>query len=79
MHEYRVGDFIYIPSSELGKRYGKGKIVSVWFDKIAVDFSGHLGHYTLSNHPIIPATFLGMEVVLDDTIPENEFHIKFNK
>lgn len=49
---YNIGDLVDIPSSDLGKIYGFGKILAVWSDKIAVNFSGHLGHYTISNHII---------------------------
>lgn len=75
----KVGDPIYIPTSNLGCKYGIGKIVAIWSNKISVDFSGHLGQYTVDKHDIIPAEIFGMKVVLDETIPKDEMHIKFGK
>jgi hypothetical protein len=76
---FKVGDFVSVPTSVLGKKYGVGKILAIWFDKMSIDFSGHLGNYTMSKHTIIPVEFFGMDVVLDETIPKNEIHLKFKE
>lgn len=79
MTEYKIGEDVTIPTSYLGAKYGVGKIISIWADgnRMAVDFSGHLGHYTVSDHKIHKAiNVFGFTFVEDDTIPENEIHIK---
>lgn len=79
--EYKRGDVVSIPTSTLGKLYGNGEVVAAWADKIAVDFSGHLGQYTIGNHTVklMETEFLGMKVVIDETIPVDEIHVKFVK
>lgn len=52
--KYKVGEEVTIPTSELGNKYGIGVIKAIWSNRIAVDFSGHLGYYTISQHDIIP-------------------------
>lgn len=58
MSEYKVGDLVYINTSDLGKVYGLGEVKAIWADKISVDFSGHIGHYTISQHEIKKAGIL---------------------
>lgn len=73
----KTGRYVEIPSSNLGKTHGIGKIIARWGDTIAVDFRGHRGHYTISKHTIIPiAEVMGMKLYVDTSIPENEIHIK---
>lgn len=78
MTEYKVGQEVTIPKSELGAKYGIGKIVAVWGGKMAVDFKGHLGHYTIEKNEIYNVvTFSGIKLALDSNIPENEIHVRY--
>lgn len=74
--EFKVGDLVVVPTSHLGKLYGAGQIVAIWSDRIAVNFSGHLGHYSISSHKINHASIMGIKNVIDEMIPKNEIHIK---
>lgn len=51
----KINSKVKIPTSILGLN-GKeiGTVTAIWQDgnKIAVDFDGHLGHYTVSKHEI---------------------------
>lgn len=49
---YKLSEWVEIPTSELSKQFGKGKIVEIYGTTIAVDFQGHIGKYTVSNHEI---------------------------
>lgn len=77
--EFEVGDEVYIPSSNLGKTYGIGKITAIWSGIMAVDFSGHLGHYTIAKHILVkPLEILpGIEVHIDPSLNPNEYYFKF--
>ena len=75
----KVNDLVEIPTSNLGKEYGFGKVVRKWHNTIQVDFAGNLGQYTVSKHTILPVkvgSFNNMEVYTDSSIPLNEIHIK---
>lgn len=52
MSDYKAGDEVTIPSSHLGSEYGIGKIIAIWNGKMKVDFSGHIGIYTIDKHTI---------------------------
>lgn len=78
MSEFKVDQEVTIPSSDLGSRYGIGKIVAIWSNKIAVDFSGHLGHYTIENHEIYPVkTIMGVKFAVDTAVPDDEIHVRY--
>lgn len=51
--ELKIWDRVKIPTSELGKKGNIGEILSIWNGKISVNFSGKIGHYTLSKHEVI--------------------------
>ena len=77
--EFKAGDIVSIPSSNLGKTYGLGRVTAVWNGIMAVDFSGHLGQYTIAKHVIVkPAEILpGITIHIDETLGPNEFYFKF--
>lgn len=51
-NELKIGRIVEIPSSNLGKMYGQGVITAYFGGTIQVNFSGHLGQYTISKHEI---------------------------
>lgn len=80
MTEYKAGDEITIPTSYLGSKYGIGKVISVWADgkKMAVDFKGHVGHYTVENHKIHRAIEVyGFKIGIDERVPKDQVLIKY--
>lgn len=71
-----VGDWVKVPNSSLSKRYGIGQVIASWHDTVQIDFSGHLGQYTVSKHDFERAEFLGMKIHIDETLPINEIQIR---
>lgn len=54
-HEVDLPSPCVVPTAYLSK-YGPGTIIARWRNKVAVDFAGHLGHYTVARHVFLPVS-----------------------